>query len=429
MPTWTGTVEDAKGLRTYETPEGTGYAIWKQDKRLAAAGLPLRASITLGVLTPGEAKKKLAAFEDDPVGFVKKRQLPEPAKAPEPSPASAKAILIDADSVKKCRDNLLKEGRVKRYVENVGYYLAQWGADLAGRDLRTVTTQELLQVLASFPKPGKDRKGRDIVMGEARRHRVSAIKTFTAYLRGLGVLKAAEDPTVELELPSAEPEKAKRARLKKKAKGYKIADVERLYSALTPWKSSRPGWETKSPDVQSVRDVVLIHCKTGMHATEIERVAEGVGDLVELEGQGEIAATIEFVHKTGVHKQSIDRQTVDAIKRLRARGAAPAESYIKKCIKRAVESLGKDPDPDKDGIRLGELRHSFVTWLRERGELVKPKDGGLPLEEIAAAIGHKSTRMTRTRYDNAAVPAMVKVPIKLHHPEDPLPLIVTKRSG
>jgi integrase len=155
-----------------------------------------------------------------------------------------------------------------------------------------------------------------------------------------------------------------------------------------------------------------------MHSTELERLAKGEGKVTPLEDQGEIAATVKFVHKSGrVHIQSIDRQTLEAVQRLRARGSAPVDSYIRKVVGRACKSLGMEP------VRFGELRHSFITWASECGQEVRPKSGGLPLSAIAAVVGHQSPTTTKRFYENVKVPPMIKVPIKLEHPDDPADVV------
>lgn len=81
----------------------------------------------------------------------------------------------------------------------------------------------------------------------------------------------AEDPTVSLKVPVTRPEKAVRE------KGYSIETAERLYRALSGWEFKNFNREDtrRTTDVQCVRDVLCIHAKTGMHGTEIERLARG----------------------------------------------------------------------------------------------------------------------------------------------------------
>ena len=108
------------------------------------------------------------------------------------------------------------------------------------------------------------------------------------------------------------------------------------------------------------------------------------------------------------------------MQRLQARGAAPVDSHIRRVVRRACKSLGMEL------VRFGELRHSFVTWASECGQEVRPKSGGLPLAAIAAVVGHTSPATTKRFYENVAVPPMIKVPIRLEHPEDPAVLPLKK---
>ena len=127
-------------------------------------------------------------------------------------------------------------------------------------------------------------------------------------------------------MPPARPEKALRD------KGYSMRDVERIYAAISGWESARYGWKGtgRVTEVQCVRDVLMLHAKCGMHGTEIDRLARGEGKVKVLQGQGAIAGTITFIHKSGrVHVQSVDAQALAAAMRLQARGSAPADWWIR----------------------------------------------------------------------------------------------------
>jgi integrase len=151
-----------------------------------------------------------------------------------------------------------------------------------------------------------------------------------------------------------------------------------------------------------------------MHQTEIVRLAAGKGKIIEVD-QGEIAGTIRFIHKSGyVHTVSVDRQTLTAAQRLQRRGSSPTNSNLRRVIHHTAKSLKVEP------LLLGQLRHSFTTWGRSFGDLVRPKGRGVSVEEVAAVLGHTNTRTTRLHYDGTEVPPMVKVPIKLLHPGDPV---------
>ncbi len=98
-------------------------------------------------------------------------------------------------------------------------------------------------------------------------------------------------------------------------------------------------------------------------------------------------------------------------------GYVPAHFSVQETINRAAERIGQPT------IHPGELRHSFVTWAKNHGELVKATVGGVALEMVASILGHQSPRTTSKFYDGTEVPPMVRIPIKLHHPQDPAPVV------
>ncbi|WP_225412044.1 site-specific integrase [Stigmatella hybrida] len=353
-------------------------------------------TIHLDARSETEAEAELALFVRDPTGY-RTRGAAQKFK-------DASAVFMNAETVGRYLEHMRSKGTTERYVKNVGFYLAEWAGGLAGRDLRAVTLQDLLRKLNQYPT--------------ARKNRITAFKSFCAWLREeQGVLTVGEDTSLSLKVPASRPEKSVRE------KGYSIETIQRLYRAINGWEFTNLNREEtrRRTDVQCVRDVLCIHAKTGMHGTEIERLARGEGKVSLVEEPGEIAATVKFIHKSGhVHLQSIDRQTLAAVQRLQARGAAPVDSHIRRVVRRACKTLKLFP------VRFGELRHSFVTWASECGQEVRPKAGGIPLSAVAAVVGHHSAHTTKRFYDNAKVPPMIKIPIHLEHPEDPVLLPVRR---
>ncbi len=197
-------------------------------------------------------------------------------------------------------------------------------------------------------------------MAHGKKNRIIAIKSFCSFLREEdATLPFSQDPTLALKVPPARPERAVRR------KGYTMEHVQRLYRAIGD---------------QSVRNVVVLLAKAGMHATEVDRIARGEGEVTPVSGDGEIAATIRFVHKSGrVHTQSLDAQALAAAQRLQVRAAAPVDSWCRKVVRRAAKCTRCDI------IRFGQLRHSFVAWARTYGAEVRPASGGVPLSAISAA--------------------------------------------
>ena len=120
------------------------------------------------------------------------------------------------------------------------------------------------------------------------------------------------------------------------------------------------GWKGtgRVTNVQPVRDVLMRHAKCGMHGMEIDRLARGESKVKVLQGQGAIAGTITFVHKSGrVHVQSVDVQALGAALRLQSRGAAPADWWVRQVVNRAAKSTGLEP------LRMGELRPPQLRHL------------------------------------------------------------------
>jgi hypothetical protein len=165
--------------------------------------------------------------------------------------------------------------------------------------------------------------------------------------------------------------------------------------------------------------------KTGLHTTEVDRIArgEGAGEVRAVDGLGEIAGTARLVHKNGdQHIQSLDAQALAALLRLVERGQVPVESFVRKEVRKAARALKVDP------ISFGRLRHCFITWGQEVGVEVRSQSGGVPLATIAAVVGHKDTRTTKRFYTGVAVPPMVKLPLALQHPDDPVALQTATRA-
>jgi integrase len=211
----------------------------------------------------------------------------------------------------------------------------------------------------------------------------------------------AQDATLALKVPPARPGK------KLKERAYDLKLVERFYRAT---------------DNQAVRDVLLVLAKTGLHGTELARIARGEAEVLVLPDQGAIAATMRFVHKSGEeHVQSIDAQTLAAIQRLARRGQVPVDAFLRKHMRVAGKKLKEEP------ILLGRLRHCFITWAQDVGVELKPKSAGVPLATVAAIVGHKSAKTTRLFYTGFRVPSLLQIPLRLEHPDDPVE--ITRAAG
>jgi integrase len=308
---------------------------------------------------------ELALFERNPRAYV----------AP-----NASRLTLDSKRLASFLEHLEARGLAQSYRSDVRRSLLVWQNYFRDRDLRDFEPRDLLHFLEDLP---------------SRRPMIVHLKSLTKWLRDQAELDIAEDPSRLLKAPKAMPEKAVRA------KGFTIAAVERLYARIIP---------------QDIRDVVAAGAKTGLHLTELNRLARGQGVIEPITEQGEIAGQLRVWHKNGrEHRQSIDAQTLEAILRLRQRGSVPARQWIRKNLHRASEGIGVEP------MDFGELRHSFASWAGDQGEIVWPKGRGVPLTLIAQVMGHDAK--TNRDFYRTAIEPMIKLPIKLIHPEDPRPAL------
>ena len=220
----------------------------------------------------------------------------------------------------------------------------------------------------------------------------------------------------------------------RREKGYPMELVERVYASIFDWEKERTASDRfgrnrprGSPvagrrlawgDLQGVRDVLVLRAKFGMHHSEICRLSSGKGIIKPTPGQGEIAGTIRFTHKsTREHLLSVDAQGLAAAKRLADHGAPISDSFLRTTLLHASRRAGL-----AQPLAPNELRHSFVTWATEQGREVRPKQGGVPVETVARVVGHSGTRTTTNFYLGVQVPVMIAIPLRLSHPEDPAPV-------
>jgi len=359
-----------------------GRKVWLLEKMVSGA----RFSVSLAVSNEEDALAELALFRRDRDAYLARVKADREEVTAASAAGGAGPLSddvgprLDADSVREFLRHLTQRGRTEGYRRDARTYLSQWAEVLGGRDLRTVSLLELRRTLNQWPT--------------ARKMRIITLKSFFSWLREEDRLKAAEDPTLSLKVPPAVAEKGRRA------KGYSMAQVEKLYVAIGS---------------QTVRDVLCLRAKTGMHDSEIARLASGKGELRVVNDPSGIAGTARFLHKNGrIHILSLDAQALAAAQRLQARGRAPIRNTVRESIGYASARIGQPP------IHPSELRHSFTTWATNEGQVVRATRGGVPLDVVASVLGHQSTRTTKKFYDGTEIPPMITVPLKLHHPQDPV---------
>jgi len=359
-----------------------------------------RYAVTLDVRTESDALAELALFERDPANYRTRRQVA--------AAEGTGSVCVDEATAAGFLAYLVQHGRTERYRVDVRHSLAEWAGALAGRDLRQVSTRELRGIISRRWEAG-------------RKQRIAHLKSFCSWLREWdegAALTMQNDPSLGLKVPPSRPEKARRA------KGYPIELVEQLYAAV--WR-------------QDVRDVLRLRACTGMHHTEIERIAADGGEVRRVEDASGIAGTVRFVHKSGnEHILSVDAASLAAVERIVAAGARPPSTRqsgpggcpkaetAAQVFQRAAKRL--DPaNPPK--LNPSELRHSFATWAEEVGSVIYPKGRGAPGELISAVMGHTEATTRKRFYSGVRVPPMICIPIRLHHPDDPVVPLPSPRGA
>jgi integrase len=371
-----------------------------------------------GSLGPGigleRAELEWQAFLADPIGY----KTP-PQRAKEAAEAKFVAEQVKAEQVQAAviiDDTMLDEfaeaqtngygnhkPRSKKHVINTLHTLSQWAeGPLKGRDLRHPHTKltdlkeglRLLKVKKTTKAARRHpkRPGRG-----AEQKRISSLKALTCWLRHEGRLTSHDDPTVDLIcLQYVPPDEDKIL-----AKVYEPEHLQQVFVRIGS---------------QACRDVFRVRAMTGLHVSEIERVAKKDGGRIEkLEGLGEIAGRVIVRHKSGrTHVQTVDAETLAALQRLQEAKRVMTPHKVIGRIRKAAKAAGVEP------IVIAHLRHTFVTLCRRAGRIVTaPNTEALTREQVMRTVGHTSTRTTAI-YDASTCPPMMVPPIRLVHPDDPI---------
>lgn len=344
-----------------------------------------RYSIALPAKTEKLARVQFALFDQDPEAFRAERRRPTKKQAPGESE--------HAEFEQYLRKRKLSE----QYIRDTLHYLSQWEPLFKSKPVSRFTLVDLQDFLAPHA---------------AARKLIVTLKSYTKYLRKRGLLKRAEDPTLDLAVPAAVPQKSVKQR------AYAISHVEQLYRAVAPVRRGH-----RTLDAQTIRDVLLVLSLTGLHYSELRRLCDGAdgGRVEPVEHEG-IAAVVRVWHKNGrVHAQSVDARTLAALERIRSRGRAPSASYIGAALDRTADATRLSR------IDLGSLRHSFATWAKQCGEVVRPASHGVSLELVAEVLGH-DPKTNRDFYQNAT-PVLLRIPIRLEHPDDPSSAVLSQPAS
>lgn len=400
------------GGRIREGRRGRAYWI---DKMIDGHRYRIRLA---GVRTEPEAVDEFRVFRADPVAYRPPRLREEIAEI-EAEEEEIERVEAEREATRLVMTDELLDAFAAAQVEGYGSrppvtrhhafvcdsFLRDWQTHpaLEGRDIRTIRLVEWREALETgvslAPVAGK--KEPELRPWRSFKHRIVALRSYTAWLRWRGELDRGEDTTLDLAVPQARKptirEKASRA--------YSIDELQRTYAAISS---------------QVVRDVFWLRVHTGLHESEIRRIAQGECVIDRLKDAGRIAAVVEVRHKSGQdHRQSVDADTLARIERLMARkdkgGKAVwvGEKTLERHRKAAAEATGCRE------VFIGHLRHTRTTLLETQGEEVLPAggQGGVSLDRIARSHGH-SPATAQAHYSGITVPPMLVVPVRLAHPGD-----------
>lgn len=276
---------------------------------------------------------------------------------------------------------LKTKGVSRKHAKEVGERLAAWVEDLHGVDLRRSNLRDHITPALNSRKT-------------MRGHRISTIKVFFSWLRKTKhLLISAEDPTLDLPVPKAIPEKRKRR------KALTLEHVQTAMDHLGPVH----------------RDMLTVIAATGIHFTELERFVGSPESEIDYRKRETTIAVLVLRHKNRdmVQVAITDPDVLSAAERLRKLGRVPRElppgstrddfacrklPRINQAIAWVCERAGVPV------FRLGQMRATVGTWLNERG---------MTKEQVAAFLHHKDPRTTARFYLDVEIPTVAVSPPKL----------------
>lgn len=238
--------------------------------------------------------------------------------------------------------------------------LGDWAEDLKGRDLKRLDLPFLKERIAK--------------RRTAERHRIIAIKGFFTWLREeRHLIDRRDDPTLDLKVPQAIPEKHRRR------KAVRIEDVQAVIAALQP----------------AYRDCLLLLARTGWHVSELARFARDPDSRIAPGNDTGVLAVLQVRHKSGDTSRTpiMEPEALAAAQRIRERRTMPRK--MNDTIKAACVAAGVPV------FHWGVLRHSVATWAIE---------AGTPADVVAEFLGHKDKKTTLRFYADVGVPTL---PVRL----------------
>ena len=262
----------------------------------------------------------------------------------------------------------------RKHARSMVRFLGDWAEELGARDLREVRLVELKRALKTWPT--------------SHQHRIIAIKGFYAWLREeCEELTHAEDPSLDLKVPQAKPEKHRR----RKAAAWEV--VAAVYAKLNP----------------TYRDALQVAGATGWHVSELRRFAREERSSIEVpvsrvvtpEGK-KVIAVLCTMHKGGSMTRTslVHPEHLEAARRIRARGTFHDETKLRLALYAALDEVNderrKKKLPAFERFSLGVMRHSVATWGLELGASI---------DRVASHLEHADPRTTKRFYGDVMVPA------------------------
>lgn len=321
-----------------QTTRGPVYVIEREV-------MGVRFKVSTRTHTLKAAMAHLEAFEKDPA-----RYSPTGALADRPLYATAEMVL-------EYRAHLLEKKRSWKHCNDTTHRLNEWLEFLEKRNLKSLAVADIKAEVARR----RTSKGA----------RIAALKAFFGWLRKeRGLLKHAEDITLDIRSVQAAPENRRRS---------KVVELERVAAVL--------------PHLQpELRDVMLLLCATGWHFTEVQRfVKDRTSEVVET-GAVAVVAVLITRHKGGGETRTPvgDVDTLAAAKRLKARGQFPRWAYRKLAV--ACAKAGVQP------FTWGNFRHTVATYAVQKGATVP---------QASEFLSHKSPRTTARWYVDLKIPTLL----------------------
>lgn len=303
-----------------------------------------RVHVSTGCTTLAGAMAELARFEADPLRY-------------RPGGGVVGGVMLTEALADAYAEHQKAQGVTAEWIGEVSRCLGDWAEAFGGKDLRGLSLHgDLLPALERWRT--------------RRPHRIKALKGFFRFLRQTkGVVERGQDPTLDLRVPQARPEKHRRR---------KVVPPEDVSAVLK-----------RLPAVS--RDILHLLSATAWHVSEVRRFAAG-GEIVKPLGAVEVLAVLITRHKSGDLTKTpvLYPEHLAAAERIRALERFPKRMTIARHMRRACADAGVP------WFGMGQMRHSVLTW--------GVADGGASVQDAADFAHHRSQQTTRRYYLDIDIP-------------------------